>query len=524
MKFNFDKSNFKDKIRWLQPHVCMLTILSIMAGIVISLPLLHCEFGPIDVPHYLLSISENNSALNEFTNLVSDIYYQHLDKYLEGNSRLVFVVPRIKVGYNSVMVTYRHGVSEDPKSLESVDGATFQTTRGMKWKKTNSLIEYSRRQPSNANVTFLLREGIEIFDYKGYTLHRLTDKLIIHKGFRLGFILTFSLAIVALGCHAVMENNITRIAYTTTLALMAIMNLAMMSSGISVHATAKLLLLAANTAATVVYILIIGATIPFLFSYGDLGKDKKLKTDNQGEGNEDILQTKLSTTEMQNEATPQRSTSNLTLGSASKLAPEIKMINSASSGEKKSESLLSSGGRLRRFAISNNQGYEVSSGQPEQLDGEVPRNTSENPGGDSPIKNEEIVKSSPQDVLLLRYSGSDEKTLEKSVPLIKYRSLTNLRSTKLNYGNSESIPSEQSLNGSEFNFNGVQLERQTGLNASGLSKKELSQKNAIAEKPDDVEDSKIQDRKSIPTDFSSFEMSDTPKNNRSLFKESMEDN
>ncbi|PSK38554.1 hypothetical protein C7M61_002487 [Candidozyma pseudohaemuli] len=524
MKFNFDKTNFKDKIRWLQPHVCMLTILSIMAGIVISLPLLHCEFGPIDVPRYLLSISESNSTLNEFTNLVSDIYYQHLDKYLEENSRVVFVVPRVKVGYNSVMVTYRHGVAEDSKYLESVDGATFQTTRGMKLKKANSLVEYSRDHPSNANVTLLVRNGIDIFGYNGDQLQSLTDKLIIHKGFRFGFILTFSLAIVALGCHAVMENNITRIGFTTTLALMAIMNLAMMSSGISIHATAKLLLLAANTAATVVYILIIGASILFLFSYGDLGKEKKLKTDSQGEGNQDTLHTKLSTTEMQNEATPQRSISNLTLGSGSKLAPEIKMINSASSGEKKSESLLSSGGRLRRFAISNNHGYEVSSGQPEQIDSEVLRNMPENTGGDSPTKKEDNGKGSPQDELLLRYTSSDEKALEKSAPLIKYRSLTHLRSTKLNYGNSSSIPSEQPLTGSEFNFNGVQLERQTGSNASGLSKKELSPKNAIAEKPEDVEDSKVQDRRSIPTDFSSFEMSETPKNNRSLFKESMEDN
>lgn len=525
MRFNFDKKDFNEKVRWLQPHVCLLVILSIMFGILISLPLLYCEFGPIDVPRFLVNKAGGNSTLDEFTGLVSDIYYQHLEEYLVGNSRFIFVVPSVKVDYTSITITYRHGVSDDSKSLSSIGGATFQTSRGVKLKGAQPLVEFQQDQSSNANFSSLLRSGIDIFDYKGYPLYTLTEKLITHKGLRFGFNLSFSLAVVALTCHAYLESFATRIALIASLVLMVVLNLAMMASGISIHFTAKLLLLVADTVVTVIYILILVVSIFMLYCCSDSSTFQgRPNTTQRGADSQVNLQPKLSTTEMQNEAPP-RSASNLTFGSGSKLA-EIKMINSSSSGEKNLESASSGSNRSRGYAISSNHGFDVSLQRPR----EDSVNDSNQAVQGSSGGNGGANRNSPQETLLLRYSELPSDKLSKdNMPVIKYKSLTDLKSTLETSANTTSIPSEQPLSGSDslgFHFNGGALARQNSSpRISGPSEevqmpeKTNLQEDVITESPEEAREARIHDRKSIPTDLSSFEMGNPPRRSRSWFKE-----
>lgn len=528
MRFNFDKTDFNEKVRCLQPHVYLLVLLSIMSGILISLPLLYCEFGPIDVPRFLVNKSGGNSTQNEFTALISDIYYQHLDEYLEGTSRFIFLLPRVKVDYTSISITYRHGVSDDTKSLNSMGGATYQTSRGVKLVGTQPLVEFLQSQSSNANFSFLLKSGIDIFDYNGYLLHTLTDKLITHKGLRFGFILSFALAVVALTCHAYFENSVTRVVLIASLVLMVIFNLAMMASGISIHFTAKLLLLAADTVVTVVHIIILVASILMLYCCSDSSSFREESRTTQRDADSQAnLRPKLSTTEMQNEAPP-RSGSNLTLGSGSKLA-EIKMINSSSSEEKKLESASSGSKRSRGYAISNSHGFDASLQRPQE--GSLNDSNLAIQGGSG--GNEGTNRNSPQETLLLRYSELPSDKLSKGgMPIIKYKSLTDLKSTLETSANTTSIPSEQPLSGSDslgFHFNAVLTRQNSSPEILGPSEKAQMpekasnvsnlQEDVIIESPEEAHESRVHDRKSIPTNLSSFEMGNPPRRSRSLFKE-----
>lgn len=527
MRFNFDKTDFNEKVRCLQPHVYLLVLLSVMSGILISLPLLYCEFGPIDVPRFLVNKSRGNSTQNEFTALISDVYYQHLDEYLEGTSSFIFLLPRVKVDYTSISITYRHGVSDDTKSLNSMGGATYQTSRGVKLIGAQPLVEFLQSQSSNANFSSLLKSGIDIFDYKGYLLLTLTDKLITHKGLRFGFILSFTLAVVALTCHAYLENSVTRVVLIASLVLMVILNLAMMASGISIHFTAKLLLLAADTVVTVVFIFILVASILMLYCCSNSSSFRGGSSTTQRDADSQVnLRPKLSTTEMPNEAPP-RSGSNLTLGSGSKLA-EIKMINSSSSEEKKLESASSGSKRSRGYAISNNHGFNASLQRPQE--GSFNDSNLAIQGGSG--GNEGTNRNSPQETLLLRYSELPSEKPKDDMPIIKHKSLTDLKSTLETSANTTSIPSEQPLSGSDslgFHFNALLTRQNSSPEIRGPSEKAQMpekasnvsnlQEDVIIESPEEAHETRVHDRRSIPTDLSSFEMGNPPRRSRSLFKE-----
>ncbi|KAF3991058.1 hypothetical protein FT663_01820 [Candidozyma haemuli var. vulneris] len=504
MKFNFDKSGWNSASRLLSPYLFVFLTLSLLSVVQMCLPLINCEFGPIDVPRYLLNASGTNSSSTEFSNLISDIYYQHLDQYLEDNSRFIFLVPSLKVSYSSATLVYEHGVSQNANTLKSIGGNTFTTTRGVLSDISNPLIEFKRGQPFNANITWLIENGIDVFNYEKPPLALIT-KLIVHKGLRFGYLLSSCLALAALLTHIYMGIPATKYALSGFLSSTAVLLCALIVSECVIHATAKSALLPYIVIHFVHVFYIVGVIASLYWDEDVAEKAPGGTTETEGAGQRSASSSEISGIEIKRDSP--RAVGNESI-SSSKQVPEIKMINSSSSEEKNMEEhpLVP---RARRFAISVDQ----SQGQGSiHSMFENKKSSSEN----SAV----LVNIDEEDASSSKYSATaDEVSLHDNSPLLKYKSLTHSKSPQKEPAKSPSISPKQPNSGtdeSSFNFGPKPSPR-------GSQRSKVYVNNSSGESSNHEERVKNSNPKSIPTEMSSFEMSDTPKRSRSLFKESMEE-